>query len=306
MSADRDHHAPQLEAVDLDLRYESRRVVENLSLRIPAGRITTIVGPNGCGKSTLLRGIARILKPAGGQVLLDGASIHRLPTKVVAQRIGILPQSPTAPEGLTIEDLVGRGRYPHQSMFRRWSAADEAAVEAALEATALSSLRERPVDELSGGQRQRAWIAMALAQETAVLLLDEPTTYLDLAHQVEVLDLLADLNEHDRRTIVMVLHDINQAARYSHEIVAMKDGAITHSGAPADIIDAAFIRDVFGLEAHVFPDPVDGTPLCLPLHRRAGRVVAGAAGAPAPLVRADVPTNDALDARATAPAGTER
>lgn len=282
MTMDDPGRTPDLEAVELDLSYDARPVIRDLSLKISRGRITTIVGPNGCGKSTLLRGIARILKPAGGQVLLDGESIHRMPTKLVAQRIGILPQSPVAPEGLTIEDLVGRGRYPHQSLFQRWSHADEAAVEAALVATRLTDLRDRPIDELSGGQRQRAWIAMALAQETAIVLLDEPTTYLDLAHQVEVLDLLADLNERDGRTVVMVLHDVNQAARYSHEIVAMKDGAIVGRGRPTEIIDVAFLRDVFGLDAQVIADPVDGTPICLPLHRRHGRFGTADAQALAP------------------------
>ena len=279
-----DGRTPDLEAVGLDLRYEQLRVVRDLTLRIRGGAITTIVGPNGCGKSTLLRGLARILKPSGGAVLLDGQAIHSMPTREVARRIGILPQSPTAPEGLTIEDLVGRGRYPHQSFFQRWSRADEEAVESALAATALSDLRGRPVDELSGGQRQRAWIAMALAQETPIMLLDEPTTYLDLAHQVEVLDLLADLNETDSRTIVMVLHDVNQAARYSNEIVAMKDGRIVAVGPPGQLINADFLRDVFGLEAQVIVDPIDGTPVCLPLHRRNGRRAArGAVAAVTPL-----------------------
>jgi iron complex transport system ATP-binding protein len=268
---DAEDRSPQLGAVDLDLSYETRRVVHGLSMEITRGRITTIVGANGCGKSTLLRGLARILKPASGTVLLDGESIHRLPTKLVAQRVGLLPQAPTAPDGLTVEDLVGRGRYPHQSLFQRWSLDDEAAVGAALNATGLDDLRDRPVDELSGGQRQRAWIAMALAQETPIMLLDEPTTYLDLAHQVEVLDLLADLNEYDGRTIVMVLHDVNQAARYSHEIVAMKDGRIVMTGTPRTIMNAAFLQHVFGLEAQVIADPTDGTPVCLPVHRRNGR-----------------------------------
>jgi iron complex transport system ATP-binding protein len=267
-------HAPDLTVESIDLGYDDRRVVQGLSLRIATGRITTIVGPNGCGKSTLLRGIARILKPGAGRVLVDGADIHRMATRDVAQKIGLLPQSPTAPEGLTIEDLVGRGRYPHQTMFQRWSHADQAAVDHALTATALQELRRRPVDELSGGQRQRAWIALALAQETPIVLLDEPTTYLDLAHQVDVLDLLADLNERDGRTIVMVLHDVNQAARYSHEIVAMKAGVVVASGPPGAIVSREFLRDVFGLEAQVISDPVDGTPACLPVHRRRARGLA--------------------------------
>jgi len=269
-------HAPELVIEAIDLSYDDRRVVEGLSLHVATGRITTIVGPNGCGKSTLLRGIARILKPGAGRVLLDGSDIHRMPTREVAQRIGLLPQGPTAPEGLTVEDLVSRGRYPHQTMFQRWSHADEAAVDSALASTGMDDLRRRPVDELSGGQRQRAWIALALAQETPIVLLDEPTTFLDLAHQVDVLDLLADLNERDGRTIVMVLHDVNQAARYSHEIVAMKAGAVVAAGPPGGIIDAAFLREVFGLEAQVIADPVDGTPVCLPIHRRRSRAPVGA------------------------------
>jgi iron complex transport system ATP-binding protein len=268
-------HTPQLQAVDLSLGYDGREIVHALSLDVASARITTIVGPNGCGKSTLLRGIARILKPTSGSVLLDGKAIHELPTRQVAQRVGLLPQSPTAPDGLTVADLVGRGRYPHQSFFQRWTETDEAAVDHAIQATRLTDLRDRPVDELSGGQRQRAWIAMALAQETPIVLLDEPTTYLDLAHQVDVLDLLTELNEHQGRTVVMVLHDLNQAARYSHEVVAMKDGRIVARGRPDQIIDAAFVQAVFGLEAQVIADPIDGTPVCLPIHR--GRRAAAAA-----------------------------
>ncbi len=263
--------APELTVDSVDLSYDDRRVVHGLSLHVATGRITTIVGPNGCGKSTLLRGIARILRPRAGRVLLDGADVHKLPTREVAKRIGLLPQAPTAPEGLTVEDLVSRGRYPHQTMFQRWSHADEAAVNEALASTGLDDLRRRPVDELSGGQRQRAWIALALAQDTPIVLLDEPTTYLDLAHQIDVLDLLADLNERDGRTIVMVLHDVNHAARYSHEIVAMKEGVIVASGPPASIIDRDFLHEVFGLEAQVIADPIDGTPVCLPVHRRRSR-----------------------------------
>jgi iron complex transport system ATP-binding protein len=290
---DLEGQSAQLETVDLDLSYEARQVVHGLSMKIAPGRITTIVGANGCGKSTLLRGLARILRPAGGTVLLDGESIHRLPTRLVAQRVGLLPQAPTAPDGLTVEDLVGRGRYPHQSLFQRWSLDDETSVGAALAATGLDDLRQRPVDELSGGQRQRAWIAMALAQETPIMLLDEPTTYLDLAHQVEVLDLLADLNEHDGRTIVMVLHDVNQAARYSHEIVAMKDGRIVLTGTPRSIMNAAFLQDVFGLEAQVIADPTDGTPVCLPVHRRNGR-------------RAHLPADTGTTRAASSPGEPER
>jgi iron complex transport system ATP-binding protein len=204
----------------LYLAYEAREVVHDLTIRIPTGRITVIVGANACGKSTLLRALARLLKPRSGTVYLDGTDIHRLPTKEIATKVGILPQSPTAPEGLTVADLVARGRYPHQRWFQQWSREDEAAVDEAMRLTRLEALAGRPVDELSGGQRQRAWIAMALAQGTSTLLLDEPTTYLDMAHQVEVLDLLADLNTRRGRTVVLVLHDLNQACRYAHHLVA--------------------------------------------------------------------------------------
>jgi iron complex transport system ATP-binding protein len=223
------------------------------------------VGANGCGKSTLLRALARLLRAREGVVLLDGRSIRELPSRVVARQLGMLPQSPVAPDALTVEDLVARGRYPHQRLFRQWSADDEAAVEEALAATATGDLRGRALDELSGGQRQRAWIAMALAQQTRLLLLDEPTTFLDLAHQVDVLDLLDRLVAERARTVVMVLHDINQACRYADHLVALRDGRIHAAGPPGDIVDGAFIHDVFGLEASVIEDPVTGTPLCVPI-----------------------------------------
>jgi iron complex transport system ATP-binding protein len=253
-----------LEARDATLAYGDHVVAPGLELTIPRGRLTALVGANGCGKSTVLRALARLLKPRSGVVLLEGEPIARLPTKEVATRLGILPQSPSAPEGLAVEDLVARGRYPHQRLFRHWSREDEAAVEAALEATGTAGLRDRPLDELSGGQRQRAWIAMTLAQQTEILLLDEPTTFLDLAHQVEVLDLLAGLVAGHGRTVVMVLHDLNQACRYADHLVALRDGRLHASGAPAEIVDAAFVQDVFGLPARVVQDPVTGTPLCLP------------------------------------------
>ena len=256
-----------LRADDLTLAYEKLEVVHGLDLEIPRGRTTAVVGANGCGKSTLLRALARLMAPKSGTVLLDGTAISELPTKEVARRLGLLPQSPVAPEGLSIEDLVARGRYPHQGFLRRWSKEDEAAVESALAATHLGDLRERPLDELSGGQRQRAWIAMTLAQQTDVLLLDEPTTFLDLAHQVEVLDLLADLVAHHGRTVVMVLHDLNQACRYADHLVAMREGRVHAAGAPAAVIDAKLVEEVFGLPATVIDDPVTGTPLCLPLAR---------------------------------------
>jgi iron complex transport system ATP-binding protein len=252
-----------LRADRLTLAYDQREVVRQLDLEVPRGRITAVVGANGSGKSTLLRALARLMKPAAGTVLLDGRSIAELPTKEVAKRLGLLPQSPVAPDGLVVEDLVARGRYPHQRLFRQWSAEDEEAVEAALAATGTGDIRERPLDELSGGQRQRAWIAMTLAQRTEILLLDEPTTFLDLAHQVEVLDLLAELD----RTVVMVLHDVNQACRYADHLVALHDGRIHAAGPPSAVVDAELVQQVFGLSAQVIDDPVTGTPLCLPLSR---------------------------------------
>jgi iron complex transport system ATP-binding protein len=255
---------PPLEAQGATLAYDEHVVATRLDLAIPRGKVTALVGANGSGKSTVLRALARLLRPSEGTVLLEGEAIARLPTRRVATKVGILPQSPSAPEGLAVEDLVARGRYPHQRLFRHWSREDEAAVEAALAATGTAELRRRPLDELSGGQRQRAWIAMTLAQQTENLLLDEPTTFLDLAHQVEVLELLAGLVAGHGRTVVMVLHDLNQACRYADHVVALRDGRVHAAGAPAQIVDAGFVRDVFGLAARVVADPVTGTPLCLP------------------------------------------
>jgi iron complex transport system ATP-binding protein len=260
-----------LRAHGLHLAYDQVCVVRDLDLAIPPGRITVIVGANACGKSTLLRALARLLAPRGGSVHLDGHDITRLPTRAVAARLGILPQAPIAPEGLTVADLVARGRHPHQRWFRQWSAEDEAAVSAALTATGTADLADRPVDELSGGQRQRAWIAMALAQGTPIMLLDEPTTYLDMAHQVEVLDLLAQLNATERRTIVLVLHDLNQACRYAHHLVAMSGGRVVAEGHPTEVVTEDLVRTVFGLDTHIITDPVAGTPLVLPLGRHAAR-----------------------------------
>jgi iron complex transport system ATP-binding protein len=256
-----------LDARDLRLAYDKREVVSGLSLAIPPGRITAIVGPNACGKSTLLRGLARLLAPRGGAVHLDGKSIHRLPTREVATRLAILPQTPVAPDAITVEELVARGRYPHQGWLRRWSSEDRRAVAGAMAATRVADLAERPVDELSGGQRQRAWIAMALAQDTPILLLDEPTTFLDVAHQVEILDLLADLNQRDGRTVVLVLHDLNHACRYSHHLVAMRAGAIAAEGAPEQVVTRALVERVFELRCRVVPDPVSLTPMVIPIGR---------------------------------------
>jgi iron complex transport system ATP-binding protein len=259
---------PQLDAVDVSLGYDDRVIVDHLSLSIPTGRVTAIVGANACGKSTLLRGLARLLSPSTGAVLLDGQDIARLPTRAVAARVGILPQQPSAPDGLTVADLVGRGRHPHQRWFRQWSPADAAAVEDALELTAMSDLADRLVDELSGGQRQRAWIALALAQGAPLMLLDEPTTFLDLAHQVEVLDLLADLNAREGRTIVMVLHDLNLACRYADHVVALCDGTIVAEGDPTEVVDAGLVAKVFRLQTRVIPDPLTGTPMVVPVPTR--------------------------------------
>ena len=256
---------PRLEAEVLSLGYDDRLIVDSLSVSIPTGQITIIVGANACGKSTLLRGLARLLKPRQGTVLLDGESIQSRSTRDVATQLGILPQQPIAPEGLTVGDLVGRGRHPHQKWFRQWTPEDEDAVQEALRSTNMEDLADRCVDELSGGQRQRAWIAMALAQGTPIVLLDEPTTFLDLAHQADVMDLLDELNRRDARTIVVVLHDLNQACRYAHRIVAMKDGQIVAEGRPADVITEELVHQVFGLHARIIPDPITGTPLVIPI-----------------------------------------
>ncbi|WP_298325964.1 ABC transporter ATP-binding protein [Haloactinopolyspora sp.] len=262
--------AHRLVAEGLALGYKDRLVISSLDLQVPPGRVTAIVGANACGKSTLLRSMSRLLAPRAGHVLLDGKQVHRCPAKELARTLGLLPQSPLAPEGITVSDLVGRGRHPHQGVFSRWSRDDDAAVAAALEATNTLDLADRPVDELSGGQRQRVWIAMALAQQTDVLLLDEPTTFLDVSHQVEVLDLLTDLNRHRGTTIVMVLHDLNLAARYADHLVAMADGAIYAAGEPEAVLTADTVRAVFGLDSQVIVDPISGRPLMLPIgrHRR--------------------------------------
>jgi len=259
--------ASRLSAQQVALGYGDRAVVSELDLRVPDQRVTVIVGPNACGKSTLLRGMARLLRPSSGTVLLDGEAIHRQATRQVARTLGLLPQNPLAPEGVTVVDLVGRGRHPHQGVFRRWSGADERAVAEALELTGTTELAGRLVDELSGGQRQRVWIAMALAQDTDLVLLDEPTTYLDVAHQMEMLDLLADLNRSRGTTVVMVLHDLNLAARYAHHLVVMKAGRIVAEGAPAEVVTEETVHEAFGLDSRVILDPVSLTPLVVPVGR---------------------------------------
>ncbi|WP_309071695.1 ABC transporter ATP-binding protein [Arthrobacter sp.] len=257
----------RLSAKDLFLAYDNRTVVENLTVEVPEGKVTVIVGANACGKSTLLRGLARLLKPAGGTVLLDGKDIHSLSTRSVAKTLGLLPQTPVAPDGIAVVDLVGRGRYPHQGWFRQWNADDDAAVASALRVTDTLELADRNVDELSGGQRQRVWIAMALAQQTDILLLDEPTTFLDLAHQVEVLDLITDLNRSAGTTVAIVLHDLNLAARYADHLIALKGGRIVAEGAPSAVVTEETVAEVFGLESRVMPDPISGTPMVVPVGR---------------------------------------
>jgi iron complex transport system ATP-binding protein len=257
----------RLSADGLTLGYAEAPVVRDLDLRVPDGRVTVIVGANACGKSTLLRGMARLLRPRAGAVLLDGEEIHRRPTRQVARVLGLLPQDPVAPEGVTVTDLVGRGRHPHHGLLRRWTDADDEAVAEALALTDTLDLAHRVVDELSGGQRQRVWIAMALAQGTDLLLLDEPTTYLDVAHQVEMLDLLAELNARRGTTIVMVLHDLNLAARYADHLVALRHGTVVAEGPPHAVVTEDIVRDVFGLDCRVIDDPVSHTPLVVPVGR---------------------------------------
>ncbi|MEV0585722.1 ABC transporter ATP-binding protein [Nonomuraea sp. NPDC050310] len=257
----------RLTGSDLTLAYDRRVITTGLDVTIPDGSFTVIIGPNACGKSTLLRALARMLKPKAGAVHLDGALITSLPSKEVARRLGLLPQTSIVPDGITVADLVARGRYPHQRLMRQWSKADESAVASAMAATDVTDLAARSVDELSGGQRQRVWLAMALAQETPILLLDEPTTFLDIAHQIEVLDLCAGLHEQGR-TLVAVLHDLNQACRYADHLIVMRDGRILAEGEPGSIMTADLVREVFGLRCEIIPDPQTGTPLVVPEARR--------------------------------------
>lgn len=259
----------EFSAAHLSLAYDSAHIIHDLTLSLSPNKITALVGPNGCGKSTLLRGFSRLLKPRQGNVVLDGSDIWKLPTKELAKRIGILPQSPVAPEGLTVHELVAQGRYPHQSWLQQWSAEDEQITADALDITGMSAFADRPVDTLSGGQRQRAWIAMTLAQDSDFILLDEPTTFLDLAYQIDVLNLLHDLNLERGKTIVMVLHDLNQACRYADVLVAVCGGEIIAQGVPSQIVTEQLVQEVFKVECRVIEDPVTGTPLIIPLsHRR--------------------------------------
>ncbi|MFC3688718.1 ABC transporter ATP-binding protein [Aquipuribacter hungaricus] len=270
--------AHSLVVEDVTLGYGDRTVVSGLDLEVLPGKVTAVVGANACGKSTLLRSMSRLLTPRAGHVLLDGRAVHRTPAKQLARTLGLLPQSPVAPDGITVSDLVGRGRHPHQGILSRWRTEDDDAVAAALDATGTAALADRPVDELSGGQRQRVWIAMALAQETDLLLLDEPTTFLDVSHQVEVLDLLTDLNRSRGTTVVMVLHDLNMAARYADHLVAMAGGRVHAAGHPDQVLTAETVRAVFGLESLVVVDPTSGRPLMLPLGRHHSLVTEDAAG----------------------------
>jgi iron complex transport system ATP-binding protein len=257
-----------LAARGLTLAYDDRAVVDGLDIDVPDGELTVIVGPNACGKSTLLKALARVIRPAAGDVLLDGSSLRALRPKAVARRVAMLPQSPVAPEGISVRDLVARGRYPHQELFRTASASDRSAVDDALERTSTAALADRSVDELSGGQRQRVWIAMVLAQQTDIVLLDEPTTFLDIAHQYDVLELAAALHA-DGRTVVAVLHDLNQAARYATHLVVMSAGRIVASGAPSAVVTESLVEEVFGLPCVIVPDPETGTPMVVPRRRGA-------------------------------------
>nr|WP_093608992.1 ABC transporter ATP-binding protein [Streptomyces indicus] len=261
----------RLSADNVTLGYDQRVIAEQLSVEIPDHSFTVIVGPNACGKSTLLRALSRMLKPSEGRVLLDGQTIHSMPAKKVAKTLGLLPQSSVAPDGITVADLVGRGRYPHQGLLRQWSPEDERVVQESMASTGVAELADRYVDELSGGQRQRVWIAMALAQQTPLLLLDEPTTFLDIQHQIDVLDLCADLHEEQGRTLVAVLHDLNHAARYATHLIAMRDGKVIAEGPPSEIVTADLVERVFGMRCQIIDDPETGTPLVVPAARK-GRV----------------------------------
>ncbi len=255
---------PSLSTQGLTLQYGTRTVIDDLNLSVAGGRITSLIGANGCGKSTLLRALSRLLSPQGGQVLLDGGDLHRLPAREVARKLSILPQGPVAPEGLTVEQLAWFGRHPHQGLLGARTDHDRERVGWALAQTGMTAFASRPLDALSGGQRQRAWIAMSLAQDTPVLLLDEPTTYLDLSHQLEVLHIVQRLNREQGKTIVMVLHDLNQAVRYSDELVAVEGGRVYAQGDPATLMTPDLLRDVFGLKAHILPDPDTGRPHLIP------------------------------------------
>ncbi|MFG3614301.1 ABC transporter ATP-binding protein [Rummeliibacillus stabekisii] len=255
------------ETKNIQSGYDNKTILNDVNLSIPSNQISIIIGANGCGKSTLLKTMARLIKSTGGDVLLDGKSIHKMAPKQLAKVLGLLPQSPIVPEGITVADLVGRGRFPHQSVMKGWSKKDYEAVAEALEMMNITEFADRNIDELSGGQRQRVWIAMALAQQTDILFLDEPTTYLDITYQVEILDLLTDLNKKYGTTIVMVLHDINLSARYADYLFTVKNGQLIAEGAPTEIITADLIKETFQLDCQVINDPVSNTPLIVPIGR---------------------------------------
>lgn len=267
--ADTAGSAARLRGSGLRVAYGDRTVLDDIDIAVPDGRFTVIIGPNACGKSTLLAALGRILRPAAGSVILDGKAIHSYSTKETARRIGLLPQTPGSPDGIVVGDLVARGRYPHQGLLHQWSDDDAAAVADALSATGTTALRHRRVDELSGGQRQRVWIAMVLAQATPIVLLDEPTTYLDIGHQLEVLDLCERLHREHGRTVVAVLHDLNLACRYASELIAMRDGRIAGQGSPRELVTPELVREVFDLDCVVIDDPVTGTPMIVPGRRPA-------------------------------------
>lgn len=281
-------HPATLRVERATIGYDQVTISEDLSVDIPDGSFTVIVGPNACGKSTLLRALSRLLKPSAGQVLLDGKSISTYKAKDVARRLGLLPQSSLAPDGISVANLIARGRYPHQGIIRQWTDRDEQAVLDAMAATGVTELSARLVDELSGGQRQRVWVAMVLAQETPLLLLDEPTTFLDIAHQIELLELFTDLHLAGN-TLVAVLHDLNQAARYGTHLIAMKDGRIVAEGPPETVVTEDIVSEVFGLACRVVPDPVAGTPTVVPLGRDRGRGPAGSAAAADSRLERDAP-----------------
>lgn len=258
---------PRLRGEQLTLAYGKKTIAENLNVTIPDGHFTAIIGPNGCGKSTLLRTLSRLMTPMQGHVFLDGEHIQHYASKEVARRIGLLAQNATTPGDITVQELVARGRYPHQPLFTRWREEDERAVAKAMQATGVTNLASQSVDTLSGGQRQRVWIAMVLAQETAIMLLDEPTTWLDISHQIDLLELLSELNRQQGYTLAAVLHDLNQACRYATHLIALKEGKIVAEGAPGEIVSAELIEQVYGLKCMIIEDPVAGTPLVVPLGR---------------------------------------
>ncbi|MGW4636691.1 ABC transporter ATP-binding protein [Nocardia sp. NPDC004415] len=267
-----DTHTARLRAEKVRLGYKGNTISDQLSVDIPDGKFTVIIGPNACGKSTLLRALARLLPPDSGQVLLDGKPVTDYPAKELARQVGLLPQTSTAPDGIRVADLVARGRYPHQTLLRQWSRTDEEAVAEAMAATGVAELSARPVEELSGGQRQRVWISMVLAQQTPIILLDEPTTYLDIAYQIQLLDLCRSLQRDSGRTVVAVLHDLNHAFRYADHLIAMRDGRVVASGLPSEIVTAELVREVFSLRCRIVDDPETGTPLVIPLAENAAQV----------------------------------